>query len=392
MPRSRAFLATGPAAIITEGLDVLVQLVMAAMTTSPSLSRLPSAMAAETGRSASPAGFGHHLAEGAAGTGKDNAVLRPLRTGKAGFHVAEIEFENVGKEGFLVAAPQSLFLRVGLDETDFSVRAPGEGKIVDGLSVDRKEPRGGAVFRRHVRDRGAVRQGEVPEPVAGEFDESADDPLFAQHLRDPENEIGGGRAFPRFADKTESDDLGNQHRDRLAQHRRFRLDTAHAPAEDREGVHHRGMAVGSNQGVRTGDAVVRPHDLRQVLDIDLMADAGSRRHHPQVVECRLGPAQEPVAFLVAFHLPLDVVPEGIRAGEAVHLHGVIDDEVDGGEGIDAVRVAAERGHGIAHGGKVDHRRHAGEVLHEDPHRSEGDLPAKRIASTSSRQGRRCRRR
>ncbi len=35
-PRSTAFLATRPAASITEGFDVLVQLVMAAMTTEPS--------------------------------------------------------------------------------------------------------------------------------------------------------------------------------------------------------------------------------------------------------------------------------------------------------------------------------------------------------------------
>ena len=35
-PRSTAFLATSPAATMTWGFDVLVQLVMAAMTTSPS--------------------------------------------------------------------------------------------------------------------------------------------------------------------------------------------------------------------------------------------------------------------------------------------------------------------------------------------------------------------
>ncbi len=35
-PRSTAFLATNPAAISTDGLDVLVQLVIAAITTLPS--------------------------------------------------------------------------------------------------------------------------------------------------------------------------------------------------------------------------------------------------------------------------------------------------------------------------------------------------------------------
>jgi len=35
-PRSTAFFASNPAAIITDGLEVLVQLVIAAMTTEPS--------------------------------------------------------------------------------------------------------------------------------------------------------------------------------------------------------------------------------------------------------------------------------------------------------------------------------------------------------------------
>ncbi len=37
-PRSTAFLATRPAPIMTDGFDVLVQLVMAAITTAPSCS------------------------------------------------------------------------------------------------------------------------------------------------------------------------------------------------------------------------------------------------------------------------------------------------------------------------------------------------------------------
>ncbi|OPX67557.1 MAG: hypothetical protein A4E30_00004 [Methanomassiliicoccales archaeon PtaB.Bin215] len=40
-PRSTAFLASSPAAIMTDGLDVLVQEVMEAMSTSPSFISLP---------------------------------------------------------------------------------------------------------------------------------------------------------------------------------------------------------------------------------------------------------------------------------------------------------------------------------------------------------------
>ncbi len=50
-PRSTAFLATRPAAIMTEGLEVLVQLVMAAITTWPwsSSKEVPSARVTGTG-------------------------------------------------------------------------------------------------------------------------------------------------------------------------------------------------------------------------------------------------------------------------------------------------------------------------------------------------------
>jgi hypothetical protein len=39
----------------------------------------------------------------------------------------------------------------------------------------------------------------------------------------------------------EPDDLGNEHRDRLAEHRGFGLDAADAPAHDAEAVDHRGV-------------------------------------------------------------------------------------------------------------------------------------------------------
>ena len=43
------------------------------------------------------------------------------------------------------------------------------------------------------------------------------------------------------------------------------------------------------------------------------------------------------------------------------------------ERVDLLRVAAELGHGVAHGGEIDHGRHAGEVLHQHARRAEGDL-------------------
>ena len=52
---------------------------------------------------------------------------------------------------------------------------------------------------------------------------------------------------------------------------------------------------------------------------------------------------------------------------------MIDDEIDRHERIDLLRIAAERGHRVAHGGEIDDGGNAGEVLHQDAGRAKGDL-------------------
>ena len=56
-----------------------------------------------------------------------------------------------------------------------------------------------------------------------------------------------------------------------------------------------------------------------------------------------------------------------------HRHRMIDHQIHRHMRIDLLGIAAERLHGVAHGGKVDHRRHAGEVLHQHARRAEGEL-------------------
>jgi hypothetical protein len=57
----------------------------------------------------------------------------------------------------------------------------------------------------------------------------------------------------------------------------------------------------------------------------------------------------------------------------IDLHRMVDHQVDRLEWVDPLRAAAEPRDGVAHRGEVDHRRHAGEVLEEDPARSKCDL-------------------
>ena len=104
-----------------------------------------------------------------------------------------------------------------------------------------------------------------------------------------------------------------------------------------------------------------------------MHDAGVGRHHREVAERRLAPAQERVALLVAREFDGGVGRE--RAGEAVliDLHGVIDHELGGVERVDALGIAAESHDGLAHRRQIHDAGDAGEVLQDDARGREGDL-------------------
>jgi hypothetical protein len=99
--------------------------------------------------------------------------------------------------------------------------------------------------------------GSVRRRRAVELDELADHAVLAQHLGDREHEVGRGRALGQLAGQLEADDLRDQHRHRLAEHRRLGLDAADAPAEHAEAVDHRRVRVGADERVGVGLAVVR---------------------------------------------------------------------------------------------------------------------------------------
>ncbi|MND89956.1 hypothetical protein D3C80_820310 [compost metagenome] len=313
------------------------------------------------------------------GDGQFNAVLRTLGTGQRRHDRRDVQLQNVGEDrvfrGFV--DPQALGLGVGFDQGDARLVAAGGRQIVDGRARHREEAAGGAVFRGHVGDGGLILDGHPGDGVAEEFHELADHALLAQHLGDGQHQVGGGRAFRQLAGQLEADDFRDQHGDRLTQHGGLGLDAAYAPAQDGQAVDHGGVAVGAYDGVGIGDGLLAfvqgPDGLGQVLQVDLVADAGAGRHDAEVVEGRRAPAQEVVALDVALILALDVLAEGLGVAEVVDHDRVVDDQVDGDQRIDLLGVGAQLVHGVAHGGQVDHGGNAGEVLHQDAGRTEGDL-------------------
>ena len=273
--------------------------------------------------------------------------------------------------------PQALGLGVGLGERDLLLAAAGETHVLRGLVVDREDRDRGAVLGAHVADRGAVGQWDGADAGAVELDELADDPVLAQLLGDREDQVGRGGALGQLAGELEADDARDQHADGLAEHRGLGLDATHAPADDAQAVDHRGVRVGADAGVGVGDlaavGVLREDDAREVLDVDLVDDAGARRDDLEVVERALAPAQELVALAVALVLDLDVALERLGRAEDIGDDRVVDDHLSRGEGVDLGRVAAELDHRLTHRGEVDDARDAGEVLHDHAGGRELDL-------------------
>ena len=197
----------------------------------------------------------HRAEEAGLGLAQQHAVLRPLRPGERGRDLAEVERQRVGEHRVRrrAGAQHALRLGVGLDEVDAGVLARGGLEIGDRLRVDREDAAGRAVFRRHVAERGAVGDRHFVEAGAVELDELADHALLAQHLRDGQHEVGRGDALAQRARQLEADHFGQQHRQRLAEHHRFRLDAADAPAEHGQAVDHGRVRIGADQRVGIGD-------------------------------------------------------------------------------------------------------------------------------------------
>ena len=269
--------------------------------------------------------------------------------------------------------PQPLRLGVGLDEGDLLVGPAGQPQVLHGLLVDREDRRGGPELGAHVADGRPVGQRDRADAGAVELHELADNAVLAQHLGDRQDDVGRRGARRDLTGQLEADDARDQHRHRLAEHGGFGLDAADAPAEHADAVDHGGVRVGADAAVRVGDPVTLHHHARQVLDVDLVHDAGARRDDLELVERGLTPAQELVPLEVALVFQFYVALERISPAEDVGDDGVVDDHLRGCQRVDLVGVAAEVRHRLAHRRQVDHARHTGEVLHDHPGRGELDL-------------------
>src|SRR5205814_10515313 len=154
----------------------------------------------------------------------------------------------------------------------------------------------------------------------------------------------------------------------LAEHRRFRFNSADAPSVHAERIEHRRMGIRADEriGIRfdTIAGRYRANDAREIFQIYLMADARAWRNSLEILKRGLAPTQERVTLHVALKFEFGVQRERIAGAEIVHLHRVVDDEFHGKERSDARWITSDLVDRLAHRGKTDERGNAGEILPE----------------------------
>ena len=308
--------------------------------------------------------------------GQRDFVLRALGAGQRRDDRTHVEFQRIGEHrvGHVGGQPQSLFPGIGFDQRDLVFLTPGQAQVSQRLVIDPEEPASRAVFRGHVGERGAVGQAQFGQARTVIFHKPADDALGAQHLRSGQHQIGRGHAFGQGAGQLEPDHFGDQHGDRLTKHRGFGFNPADAPAEHAETVDHRGVAIGPDAGIGIGDGDTvlvnrSPDGLRDVLQIDLVADPGARRYGLEIGEASGAPLQKVIALAVAVIFDFDVLFEGLGVAEFVDHHRMVDHQMDRDQRVDLAGITAEFGDCIAHRGQIDHAGHPGEILQQHPRRA-----------------------
>ena len=256
--------------------------------------------------------------------------------------VAKVEFEVDAVIDLALARHAEHFLRaeIILEGAALLIGAAGRPQIIHRLGIDRKIAHRRTVLGRHVADRGAIRQRQRSRACAVKFDKFPDHFLRAQHLGDVQREIGGGNAFAQRAGHVHADDFRREEINRLAEHAGFRFDAANAPANDAEAVDHRRVGVGADERIRIKEIAGMEHAFGEIFEIHLVHDADARRHEAESLEGLLPPFQKFVALAVAFEFHVHVQAQGRGGAGEIHLHGVIDDEIDRHERLDDFRIAA----------------------------------------------------
>jgi hypothetical protein len=122
------------------------------------------------------------------------------------------------------------------------------------------------------------------------------------------------------------------------------------------------VRVSSDDGVRIEHVVLVKADTSEVLKVDLMDNTRARGYNLEVVEGFGAPLEELEALTVASELEFLVEVLGVECASSVDLDRVINDEVNGAEGVYLGGVTTETLHGVTHGSEINDGGHTTERI------------------------------
>ncbi len=146
-------------------------------------------------------GRAHRLPERALQLLQGHPILGPPRTSHTRLDRRQIKLQQFAEDrlGRFVGPKQALGLAIRFHKLHQLLRPAGVPQIAQGLGVNREEATGGAILRRHVGDRRAIRQTEVAQPCAAKLNKLADHAFAAQQLGHGQHQISRGGARPQLA-------------------------------------------------------------------------------------------------------------------------------------------------------------------------------------------------
>jgi len=310
--------------------------------------------------------------------GEGDSIVGSLGSGKAGDDGSKVELHDlsrvVGVSLRAVVLDEHILLsEVVLNLLDVAFIAASESHSSDGHIIDGEVSHGCSVLGGHVGDGGTVSEGELLDGISEELNELADDSTFTEHLDDSESQISSSGLLRKRSDQSESNDLGKHHGDGLSEHDSFGFDTTDTPSGNTESVNHGGVGVSSDDGVGVEEVVSVHDNTSEVLEVDLMDDTRTRGNNLEVVEGLGSPLQELEALLVSFEFHLFVESSGISSAGLVNLDGMVNDEIDGHEGVNLLGISTETLHSVTHGGEINDGGYTSEVLENDTGGEEWNL-------------------
>ena len=317
--------------------------------------------------------FWHQCFKGRACIRQRNAVLRTFRTRNRRNNITQIKVQRCCKLRIWrrCIAPHALCFGIFLDHFHAVFITASKAQIVQRFFINREETTCRAIFWCHVGNRCLIRQCKRIQALAIKLNKLTNNAQLTQHLNHSKNKVSRRCAFFQLTCQLKANNLWDQHRNRLTKHGGFGLDTADAPTQNGQAIHHCCMRICSNQCIWVHNLFARillifahPRSLRQIFKVHLVTNTCTRRYNAEVFKRALPPFQKLITLAIAFKFFFNVRLKRRRRSEFINHYRVINDQINRNLRVNFLRVCIQCCHRLAHGGQINHSRNPSKVLHQ----------------------------